>query len=56
MVTPHEDGQHPKHSTNDQSVMYWAVENTLGIQGLLGTIPNQFDQNDIDDVRAAGGK
>lgn len=56
MVTPHEDAGHRGHSTNEDSVMYWAVENTLGIQGLLGTIPNQFDENDIADVRAAGGK
>lgn len=55
MQTPHEDSGHPHHSSNQNSVMYWAVENTLGIRG-LSTIPNDFDSNDVADMRAAGGK
>jgi hypothetical protein len=55
MVSNHEDSSHPKHSNNQDSVMYWAVENTLGIPG-LSRIPTDFDANDVADIRAAGGK
>lgn len=53
MVTPHEDPQHPGHSNNQNSVMYWAVETSL-IGSLLGQKPpNDFDGNDNADLRAA---
>lgn len=55
MVKNHEDTAHPKHSNNQDSVMYWAVENTLGLPG-LDRLPNDFDSDDIADIRAAGGK
>lgn len=55
MVNNHEDPQHPAHSNNEDSVMYWAVETTLGLPG-LDTIPNDFDANDIADIRAGGGR
>lgn len=56
MVRPHEDADHPKHSSNQDSVMYWAVENTLGLPLLSTTPPTQFDSDDVADLRAAGGK
>lgn len=55
MVHDHEDKDHPKHSNSRDSVMYWAVESTLGLPG-LSTIPTNFDANDIEDIRAGGGK
>lgn len=56
MVTPHEDSGHPHHSTNEDSVMYWAIENALGLNDVTGSIPNDFDANDKADIRAGGGK
>lgn len=55
MVTPHEDPQHPKHSSNRESVMYWAVENTAGLFTIFtggSDIPWQFDANDKADLAA----
>jgi hypothetical protein len=66
MVQPHEMTQDPVpetsqnegrgHSSNKGSVMYWAVESSLVSQIFEGPPPNQFDANDIQDMRAAGGK
>jgi hypothetical protein len=63
MQTNHEDGGHPHHSSNQQSVMYWAVENTGGLFGLVNClaspddcgIPYKFDANDEADLRALRG-
>lgn len=64
MVTPHEMTQDPKpdtpknegkaHSTNEDSVMYWKVENTGGLASLIGggEVPWEFDSNDMQDARA----
>jgi len=49
----HEDPQHPGHSNNPKSVMYWAVDN-VGVVGLLGgnmRPPTAFDANDLADLR-----
>jgi len=47
----HEDPAHPKHSNNDASVMYWAIED-ISIANLLnGGPPSDFDQFDRDDLR-----
>jgi hypothetical protein len=52
MVSPHEDAQHPGHSSNQGSVMYWAVETNL-IGSILGqNPPDDFDANDKADLRA----
>lgn len=56
MTADHEDPEHPKHSTNKDSVMYWAVENTLGLPLLSNGPPNQFDASDVEDIRGGGGK
>lgn len=56
MVTPHEDTGHPRHSTNPASVMYWEVEGG-GVVNLIkgGNAPDNFDANDIADLRGIGG-
>jgi hypothetical protein len=57
MVTPHEDPAHPGHSSDPNSVMYWQAEGpglAQMIQG--GATPDNFDSNDIADLRAIGGK
>ena len=47
----HEDSQHPHHSDNDESVMYWAIESQdIGNQ-IDGEPPNNFDSDDLDDLR-----
>jgi len=35
MASAHEDSDHPHHTTNDDGVMYWAVESTTGILTVL---------------------
>lgn len=46
------DPDHPGHSANPGSVMYWAVETDL-ISSLLGAHPPQdFDGDDLADLRA----
>ncbi len=55
MVEPHEDPEHPGHSDNRNSVMWWQVESTAAL-GSLNTIPNRFDGDDKADLCAAGGR
>jgi hypothetical protein len=43
---------HPHHSKNKESVMYWAVESSLIGQVLGGAPPKDFDQADLADLRA----
>ncbi|MGQ0616713.1 MAG: hypothetical protein ACT4PW_06935 [Acidimicrobiia bacterium] len=46
------DPDHPGHSSNPGSVMYWAVESSL-IGSLLGEFPpTEFDQADLADLAA----
>ena len=56
MVRDHEDPQHPGHSSNRESVMYYAVENTQDLlsffTGGCGDIPYTFDADDKADLRA----
>lgn len=56
MVRAHEDPQHQGHSSNKESVMYYAVENSLDLLALFtggcASIPYQFDQNDLADMRS----
>lgn len=52
MMTPREDRDHPGHSSNKDSVMYWAVETNF-IGSILGqNPPTDFDANDRADLRA----
>jgi hypothetical protein len=46
------DGDHPGHSTNTRSVMYWAVESSLIGQVLTGPPPRDFDAADLADLEA----
>jgi hypothetical protein len=48
--TGRQDPQHPGHSPNKRSVMYWAVETNLISQVLGGQIPHDFDSADIGDL------
>ena len=56
MVRPHEDRDHPGHSSNPKSVMYYAVENTVDLfsffTGGCSDIPYQFDADDKADLAA----
>lgn len=44
------DPEHPGHSPNRRSVMYYAVESTLVGDLLAGGPPTDFDQADLDDL------
>jgi hypothetical protein len=46
------DPDHPGHSRNAKSVMYWAVESSLVGQVLNGPPPKDFDADDLADLRA----
>ena len=47
-----DDAEHPGHSTNPGSVMYWAVESSLVGQVLGGPPPTEFDAADRADLAA----
>ncbi|HYD10133.1 MAG TPA: hypothetical protein VEA78_08525, partial [Acidimicrobiales bacterium] len=44
------DPEHPGHSANRNSVMYWAVESTLITDVLVGGPPREFDGDDLRDL------
>ena len=46
----HEDDEHPGHSNNDESVMYWAVESADLSNFIFGELPNEFDADDLADL------
>ncbi len=46
----HEDDEHPNHSSNRNSVMYWAVEDVSVANVLRGGPPYQFDSADEADI------
>jgi hypothetical protein len=46
------DPEHPGHSANTRSVMYWAVESTLIGDLLTGGPPQDFDAADLADLAA----
>jgi len=50
--TPNEDPNHPGHSNDPNDVMYWAVDSTAILGGLLGGggPPNQFGAADLADL------
>lgn len=56
----HEDKDHPHHSNNPASVMYWALmtrEGLLEFIGNGGSPPTRFDADDLADLRdIAAGK
>ena len=46
----HEDAEHPGHSNNEDSVMYWAIETFTVDAFFSGSLPTEFDQDDLDDM------
>jgi len=46
----HEDPEHPNHSNNEDSVMYWAIESQDIANQIDGEPPNNFDLDDLDDL------
>jgi len=46
----HEDPEHKGHSSNDDSVMYWAVETSDIANIAFGSVPNDFDADDKQDL------
>ncbi|MBV18308.1 MAG: hypothetical protein CMA56_00365 [Euryarchaeota archaeon] len=46
----HEDPDHPGHSSNEDSVMYWAVESSSLSTIISGELPNDFDDDDRADL------
>jgi hypothetical protein len=51
-AAPNEDPQHPDHSSDPNDVMYWSVETSGVLGGLLGgsAPPTQFDAADMADL------
>ncbi|MEC8875099.1 MAG: hypothetical protein VYE50_00805 [Candidatus Thermoplasmatota archaeon] len=47
----HEDPEHPYHSNNEESVMYWSIETLDIFKQLDGSPPDNFDSDDLDDLR-----
>ena len=55
--TGRQDAEHPGHSTDRNSVMYWAVESDLVADLLQGGPPREFDSDDLadlDTIRSSG--
>ena len=50
--TGRDDPEHPGHSTNTESVMFWAVESSLVSQVFDGPPPREFDAADLADLQA----
>ena len=46
----HEDEDHPGHSNNEDSVMYWAIESTDVANFIFGSLPSDFDDADRSDL------
>ena len=46
----HEDTEHPGHSNNEDSVMYWAIESSDIGNIITGDLPDEFDQDDLNDL------
>jgi len=47
---PHEDSEHPGHSNNEDSVMYWAIESSDISSFVSNDVPDEFDSDDLDDL------
>ena len=48
----HEDSEHPGHSNNDESVMYWAIESGDLSSFVSNDVPDDFDSDDRADLAA----
>lgn len=47
----HEDGAHPHHSSNQASVMYWAIDQRNLVQQFVSGPPQNYDSNDEADLQ-----
>jgi hypothetical protein len=47
----HEDPDNPGHSSNDNSVMYWAIESNDVGNFITGNLPDEFDEDDKSDLK-----
>jgi hypothetical protein len=47
----HEDSEHPGHSNNDDSVMYWAIESSSIANFFDNELPTEFDIDDKNDLK-----
>lgn len=56
MVNHHEDGQHSKHCTDENCLMYYAAETTEIASFLIGNDIPGLDTNCKNDLTANGGK
>ena len=52
LETGRADPEHPGHSRNTRSVMYWAVESNLVADLLTGGPPKDFDNDDLADLQS----
>ncbi len=46
----HEDSEHPGHSNNEDSVMYWAIESASISNFFSNDLPTEFDIDDKQDL------
>ena len=46
----HEDSEHPGHSNNEDSVMYWAIESASISNFFSNELPTEFDLDDKQDL------
>ncbi|MBD43092.1 MAG: hypothetical protein CMB09_03200 [Euryarchaeota archaeon] len=46
----HEDEEHKGHSSNEDSVMYWAIESANIGNIITGELPDDFDSDDLNDL------
>lgn len=46
----HEDSEHPGHSNNEDSVMYWAIESSSIANFFDNELPTEFDLDDKEDL------
>tara|TARA_B100000459_G_scaffold142941_1_gene104026 strand:- start:1535 stop:2326 length:792 start_codon:yes stop_codon:yes gene_type:complete len=46
----HEDSEHPGHSNNEDSVMYWAIESASISNFFSNELPTEFDIDDKQDL------
>lgn len=46
----HEDSEHPGHSNNEDSVMYWAIESASIANFFDNELPTEYDLNDKQDL------
>tara|TARA_R110002049_G_scaffold993_3_gene7159 strand:- start:35101 stop:35808 length:708 start_codon:yes stop_codon:yes gene_type:complete len=57
MVTNHEDTEHAKHCNEENCLMHWTVESSIGLSNMVSmSAAPQLDAQCIADLQANGGK